>query len=292
MRAYSLRDSGVYRLFGEFGLTKEGKNGIINALTEKKLCIGTVITMQHRRRVSRISAMHFFKLALRSVLFLGACGIYIANRILGLEDVFDEHQRFPWLLILIWVIYAVEMALRFFPSRLESPGCQKQFARTYCPTGQDKPVIQPAWRTAVVAAVWLLLNACIGALYLTELIDAGILILVSLAYGVCDMICILFFCPFQTWLMKNRCCTDCRIYNWDFAMMFTPLILLPHWYTWSLLGLSLALLLRWELTLRLHPERFSQATNAAISCQNCTEKLCRHKRQLAAWIRDRKFIRR
>ncbi|MBQ9750293.1 MAG: hypothetical protein IJV87_06925, partial [Clostridia bacterium] len=100
------------------------------------------------------------------------------------------------------------------------------------------------------------------------------------AYGVCDMICILFFCPFQTWFMKNRCCTTCRIYNWDFAMMFTPFIFIPNVYTWSLLGFALALLARWEITVHKHPERFSEKTNACLSCKNCEEKLCHHKQEL------------
>ena len=98
--------------------------------------------------------------------------------------------------------------------------------------------------------------------------------------------------PFQTWFMKNRCCTTCRIYNWDFAMMFTPLVFIPSLYTYSLLGFALALLIRWEVTYRLHPERFSPATNRYLSCANCKEKLCSHKKQLRGFLkkyRDRFF---
>ena len=63
-----------------------------------------------------------------------------------------------------------------------------------------------------------------------DVIDKYFLFMVGLAYGVCDIICILFFCPFQTWFMKNRCCTTCRIYNWDFAMLCTPFLLIPGFY--------------------------------------------------------------
>ena len=234
--------------------------------------------------------MHFAKLILRSVLFLGALLLYILTQIKKANGIFGGYEKLPWLLGLIWLIYAVEMALRFFPSKFESPGCEKQFAKNYKPTGEQIPKLQSWKRTVAVVSAWLLLNSVIGILYYTHIIDSGILVLISLAYGVCDMICILFFCPFQTWFMKNRCCTDCRIYNWDFAMMFTPFIFIPSLYTWSLLALSLILLLRWEITLRVHPERFSTHTNACISCQNCTEKLCRHKKQLQQFIRDKKFI--
>ena len=104
--------------------------------------------------------------------------------------------------------------------------------------------------------------------------------LIALAYSVCDMICILFYCPFQSLMMKNRCCASCRIYNWDYAMMFTPLIFIHNICERILLILSLLLLLRWELSFYLHPERFGERTNARLSCANCPEKLCQHKRQL------------
>ncbi len=242
---------------------------------------------KHKSNISKISAMHFIKLILRAVLFSAATALYIVARIKRRNEAFGGYEKTPWLLALIWIFYTVEMAFRFFPSRLESPGCQKQFAKNFKPTGETVPVLQSWKRTFSVAFAWLVLNGIIGVLYYTHVIDAGILILISLAYGVCDMICILFFCPFQTWFMKNRCCTECRIYNWDFAMMFTPLVFIPYRYTYSLLIISLLLLLRWEITLRRHPERFSEKTNACISCKNCTEKLCKHKKQLKQLIAKR-----
>ena len=189
----------------------------------------------------------------------------------------------------VWVLYAVEILLRLFPSKIESPGCQKQFEKNYIPINTDsKPNVQSWKKTFIVFLSWIVLNGIIGVLYFVGIITQEILILISLAYGVCDMICILFFCPFQTWIMKNRCCTTCRIYNWDFAMMFTPFVFIPHFYTWSLLGLALMLLLRWEITLRMHPERFATNTNDYIACKNCTEKLCCHKRQLQGFLQKYK----
>lgn len=241
-----------------------------------------------KRKISKTSHMHYIKLIARSVLFAAALVLYIVNRVMDTGELFGGYEKIPWLLMVIWIIYAVEMLLRFFPSRIESPGCQKQFAKNYQPTGEEKPHLQSWKRTFAVAAVWFALNAVVGLLYYTKIIDAGILVLISLAYGVGDMICILFFCPFQTWFMKNRCCTDCRIYNWDFAMMFTPHVFIPNVYTWSLLGLSLLLLFRWEFTLRRHPERFAENTNACISCKNCNERLCSHKKQLQGFIQKNK----
>ena len=233
-----------------------------------------------KRRLTKICVLHYIKLIYRSLLLILAVLMYVIGKINHSGELFKEIKKEYWILGVIWLVYFAEMAFRFFPSRLESPGCQKQFKRNYVPTGETQPQLQSWKKTFSVALAWFLLNGVIGILYFTGLIDQGVLVLISLAYGVCDMICILFFCPFQTWFMKNRCCTTCRIYNWDFAMMFTPFIFIPNAYTWSLLFLSLLLLLRWEITVRRHSERFSEKTNACISCKNCEEKLCHHKKQL------------
>ena len=233
-----------------------------------------------RRRVTLVCGFHYVKLVYRALLLFAAVFLYVITRVKGMTLPTYFPTLLQWSMLLIWLVYAAEMICRFFPSRLESPGCQKQFKRNYKPTGETQPTLPARKGTVTVALVWLALNAVIGVLYFTHIIDVGILLLVSLFYGVCDMICILFFCPFQMWFMKNRCCTTCRIYNWDFAMMFTPLLFIPHAYTWSLLAMSLIILLRWELTLRLRPERFAENTNACLSCKNCDEKLCLHKRHI------------
>ena len=241
-----------------------------------------------KRKLTPICVLHYLKLTYRSLLFILAAVMYVVGRIRGTGEFFGELKKEYWLLGVIWLVFVAEMACRFFPSRLESPGCQKQFGKNYIPTGESRPKLQSWKRTLAVALVWFALNGAIGALYYLGLIDQGILVLISLAYGVCDMICILFFCPFQTWFMKNRCCTTCRIYNWDFAMMFTPLVFIPNGYTLSLLGFALALLARWEITVHRHPERFSEKTNACLSCKNCEEKLCHHKKQLQGFLKKYK----
>ncbi|MBR5867908.1 MAG: hypothetical protein IKZ21_00565, partial [Clostridia bacterium] len=219
-------------------------------------------------RLSPISTLHYTKLILRSLLFLAVLVFYILDK----ADVLANFIPLP---IGVWVLFVVEMILRFFPARLESMGCQKQFRRNYIPVSPNAQPTNQSWRTtALVAVAWLALNGLIGLCYYLGWFDRGILLLIAIGFSVCDIICILFFCPFQTWFMKNRCCTTCRIYNWDFAMMFTPLVFIPSLYTYSLLGFALALLIRWEVTYKLHPERFSPATNRCLSCANCEEKLC------------------
>lgn len=281
------------------------------------------------RKLSRTSAMHYFKLVFRSVLFVSALVLYIYNRVHGIGPIYDSASNIPGLLQVIWLVFMVEMVLRMFPASIESMGCQKVFVRNYKPVNvcagcvkaecnapeylaKEKTVTEniAAENVAVenVAAdniavdrkkfahihkgvgisvlAWFGLNGAIGVLYWTGIIDEGILFLICLAYSVCDMICILFFCPFQSWFMKNRCCTTCRIYNWDFAMMFTPLVFTKRFFTWSLLLVALIILVQWEVTVYRHPERFSDETNESLTCKNCTEKLCHHKTQLRSlWKR-------
>ena len=234
------------------------------------------------RRLSATSVMHYYKLVFRSVLFLAVLILYLFH-CADIKDLWPGMlDRHPMILNLIWVCFALEMFARFFPSRIESKGCQKQFRRNYTPIeGSDVKTCRVSWKvTFAMTAAWLALNGLIGALFLLGIIDEGVLLLVALAYSICDMVCILFFCPFQSWFMKNKCCGTCRIYNWDFAMMFTPFIFVPHAYTWSLLGMALLLLVQWEYLYHRYPERFYSQTNGSLSCENCKEKLCHHKKQL------------
>ena len=211
-----------------------------------------------KRKISTVSALHYLRLVYRSALFILLLIAYIRFRLFREATVLESVD----------------------PSRYESPGCQKQFARNYIKTGSTDLVIPDNHAAVLVALIWIVFNGIFGILYMAGVLDDGIMILLCSAYSVCDIICILFFCPFQTWFMKNKCCSSCRIYNWDYAMMFTPLFFVRKSYTWSLLALSVALLIRWEVTFFLHPERFSEKTNGYLACRNCTEKLCVHKKQL------------
>jgi hypothetical protein len=73
-------------------------------------------------------------------------------------------------------------------------------------------------------------------------------------------------------------------------MLCTPFLFIPHVYTYTLLGLALIILARWEIAYKLHPERFSERTNESLRCKNCTEKLCKHKIQLQHYIKAHKDI--
>ena len=188
----------------------------------------------------------------------------------------------------VWLALMLSMVFRLFPSRWESLGCQKEFSLRFCPTGQAVPreevqsADRGAWR---VLLSWAVLNGAFFLAHWRGWLSDRFLVCLAGFYGVCDIVCILFFCPFQAWMMHNRCCTTCRIYNWDYAMLCTPLLALRGVLSLSACALSLVLLLRWEWTYRRRRERFFQCANGALACGACQEHLCRYKRALARSIR-------
>ncbi len=242
---------------------------------------------------TKMSKHHLLRLIYRSVLFLSALIYFVVSLITGrakygeVEVLFVEKwSDFPIFLILMCIVFITEMAFRFFPNKHESIGCQKIFKKNYIKSESAKLGIKPrnqGWqRTLLVLGAWVTLNGIIGALYIAKIISADVMILISLAYSVCDLICIMFFCPFQVWMMKNKCCATCRIYNWDFPMMFTPLLFLilrPGVYLhYVILFVTLLVILFWEIARRAHPERFAENTNERLACKNCTEKTCAHNK--------------
>ena len=57
-------------------------------------------------------------------------------------------------------------------------------------------------------------------------------------------------------------------------MMFAPFLFIPGVFTWSLCIMAIIIFLIWEITFFVHPERFWEDTNNALSCKNCTDELC------------------
>lgn len=220
-------------------------------------------------KTNKIKTLHYIKLVYRGIVFLAALFAYFT---FGLTVDKVGAEAFA-----VWLLFITEIICKFFPSSLESRGCQKQFKKNYIPKGANIKLPYAGKGVLLTLILWSLLNGAIAALYYTKIIDAGMLVLISLAYAVSDMVCVLFFCPFQKWLLGTRCCVTCRIYNWDYAMICTPLIFINNIYAHTAVILSLLLLIRWEWTAFFRRERFYAETNAALSCSGCTEKNCRKK---------------
>ncbi len=178
---------------------------------------------------------------------------------------------------LLWGIWMVDMLLQLVPSHgLVSLGSQKPFQVHMLPSGRPVPrqAIRNANRRALtVGVLWILLTAAIGVLYGIGLFSAAHLLIITTLFYVFDLVCVLIWCPFQALFLKNRCCTTCRIFNWDHLMMFSPLLFIPGFYTWTLAGMAILVFLVWEIQFARHPERFFPQSNAALRCDHCTDRL-------------------
>jgi hypothetical protein len=226
------------------------------------------------------------KLVLRIAIFAVVIVIYFKDRSgLSLSDnTFMFHYGLRPVHI-IWVIFMFNMAGKFTPQNTMSMGCGKQFKSNYVASNEnvDPNELRACIKTGNsaakrVLAAWAGGNAIVGELYFRNIIGQSEILLLTLLYYVCDLIAILYYCPFQALIMKNRCCVTCRIFNWDALMICTPLIFVKGLFSGSLILVAIILLVRWEVAFRRHPLRFFEESNANLRCTACTEKICKVKK--------------
>ena len=132
---------------------------------------------------------------------------------------------------LLWLVWVADMFLQIVPIKNKVPlGSQKLFSNRFRPIREKinhealrRYVISTTRAAYKVFLLWCLLIAVIGVLYSQGLFGKTGLFMISVFFYVCDLICVLIWCPFRL-MMRTRCCTTCRIFNWDHLMMFSPLI--------------------------------------------------------------------
>ncbi len=251
--------------------------------------VGEEVKKQVVRQIKKTPALKFylFKFSLRIVIFISVFVLYLLHRSWLEQFMNQPFWRGLTLVHVIWAIFMGLMILHLFQNNRLSMALRKMRETEYQPvSGYDEHelllfVQQQNIRSWRVILVWLSFNAVFGLLYLAGIIEAGDLLMLTVFYFLCDYICILLFCPFQTFIMKNKCCINCRIYDWGHFMMFTPMLFIKNFYSWSLFFTSLIVLIHWELTYAGHPERFWSGSNKTLQCAHCKEKTCQIKKKLA-----------
>ena len=182
---------------------------------------------------------------------------------------------------LLWVVWMIDMILQVIPVKNEVPlGSQKLFANRFKPIREKinrkalkKYITSTTSSAYMVMILWAALIAVIGVLYFYGIIGKIALFMISVLFYVCDLICVLIWCPFRL-MMRTKCCTTCRIFNWDHLMMFSPMIFIWSFFSVSLWAMAVLAWLVWEMCIMLYPERFWEVTNTALQCSECTDKLC------------------
>ena len=231
--------------------------------------------------MSETRKRYCFRLAARSVIFAACCLLYLLKpeEFIVLEG-WNFFREFSWL-HLLWLVWAVDTIQQIVPIKQKLPlGSMKLFRSRFRPI-RDR-VNYEALHSYIIATtksaykvflIWCAGLAVIGLLYYGGLLGRAELFLISVCFYVCDLICVLIWCPFRL-LMRTRCCTTCRIFNWDHLMMFSPMIFLGGFYAVSLIVLAFLAWLVWELCIMMYPERFWDKSNASLKCSECTDKLC------------------
>ncbi len=232
-------------------------------------------------KISTTRKSYAIKLAIRCTILLLLVALYFVKKeeFLLIKG-WNFFERFS-VLHVMWGIWIFDMIVQLIPVRANiSIGSQKQFLRLFRPSQRKihkeklKKYITDTTKSAYkVMLIWGIGNGIVYALYFAKIIDVPILFLLTAFYYVSDLICVLIWCPFRL-IMKNKCCTTCRIFNWDHLMMFTPFIVVPGFYSWTLVALAVAIWIVWESCVCAYPERFWENSNVALQCSECTDKLC------------------
>ena len=230
--------------------------------------------------MSETRRTYFIRLFGRIAIFI-ACIVMCFNaknfNILNGMNFFKEFHIFH----ILWLIWVFDMILQIFPIKNKvALGSQKLWANRFKPIREKintknlkSYIVNTTKKAYKVFIIWTLLIIVLGVLYYFGIIDKIWLFMISVFFYVCDLICVLVWCPFRL-IMKNKCCTTCRIFNWDHIMMFSPLIFVGGFFSISLVVMAILAWLVWEMCVLLYPERFCEITNDALKCTNCTDKLC------------------
>jgi len=178
---------------------------------------------------------------------------------------------------IVWFCVVVILIKRLIPQLNHRMSTGKAFQAHYSNAGEDsssrrekfiyhkKKVDKGAIRSAVY---WTILIIVIGMLYYYNIFNYVLLFVIVIFFIFMDQFCITVWCPFQ-WLMRNKCCNACRINNWGYFMAFSPLIFIPSFWTYSILFLSVMVVVQWEYLYYRYPERFYEYYNTNLMCKNC-----------------------
>jgi len=244
---------------------------------------------------SKMFTVYSLRLVFRCLVFLFIAALYLFRRDVLVAFVAPGFFSSVGLREVLWIILMSGMLLHILPFKITMSGLKsRRFTYSEPPEGYEigdmyqyvQTMNKKAWQ---VILIWLLFNSVFALLYLLRVITEAEMLLLSCFYYLSDLICMLIYCPFQSHIMKNRCCVNCRIFDWGHFMMYTPMLFIKSFFSWSLFFTACIVLLRWEYVYISHPERFWNGSNASIRCENCKDKLCHVKHPLRDLYRNIKL---
>lgn len=234
---------------------------------------------------------YLFKFALRLSAFAVMIALYIRDKDKFFRYTVTSVKEGFNFMHLMWIIFMSLMISHLFPTKFHSMGAGKIKKSNFVPVENysESELLKfvhsenrKAWNSMIA---WLSGNAVVGILYFLKIIGNAELLLITGFYFVSDYICILIFCPFQTFGQKDRCCVNCRIYDWGHFFMFTPMLFIRSFYSLSLFFMGAVVIIHWEYMWTKYPEHFWYGSNQTLSCACCKDKTCTIKKDVTKQVK-------
>lgn len=192
----------------------------------------------------------------------------------------DFRNSFPIVYTFIGLYFLYNSLSIYIRSLNDFPGSRKPFLYNYKSSSKhslDRAQYKKDNKNALLIFLLYFPGITFLCLLLIEFFEYSYiyLFLLFLLVNVGDYVCVLFWCPFRKFFLKNKCCTTCRITNWDRLMKFWVLLFIPHIMSYLLFTLGLLIFLHWEYVLMKHPERFYASTNEQLRCYHCQTTVCK-----------------
>lgn len=239
-----------------------------------------------KKTITKMMKIYMVKLGIRTAVFCLVRYMYITDKQQIMDLLVQPVYKGVNIMHLLWVGFMAMMLTHLFPRKPFTMALLKNREEEFVPVEnysrlelleyiQDQNI--KAWK---VMLVWLIGNGIVGLLYACDVLDTADLMMLTVFFFLCDYICILFYCPFQSHIMGNKCCVNCRIYDWGHFMMFTPMMFIRNFYAVSLFLMSCVVLVHWELIYARNPHRFYRGSNSRLQCINCKDRTCRIKNKI------------
>lgn len=179
-------------------------------------------------------------------------------------------------------LYFLYLALKnFIPTKKILPThryCKGHYKKTtFNGNALAKQVKKDNAGAVTILCIWLFGLTILGALYFLGCFKTIHLIWFVFLFNVLDLVCLYYWCPFKI-ILKNKCCMDCRITNYDSFFRFSPFIFILTPFTSSLAILGILSLALWEIKYFTHREYFYSQSNPLNCCTHCQNECCSKNR--------------
>jgi len=233
---------------------------------------------------------YIIKLIIRLAIVMGMLYMYFMHKDVLLDamnqDLFDGLKDGHFTLLhILWPVFMLMLIQHLVRPKYFYMALLKTRADMYQEVPHSPEKLRQVMATNnrrawIVFFSWVPVNILFGILYNLDYLDRADMLMLSVLYFLGDYVCILFWCPFQSLMMKNKCCVTCRIFDWGHIMMFTPMAFIPTFFSQSLFLVALAVLIAWEYYVHRHPERFWEGSNKRLRCSQCQDKVCQIKKKV------------